>query len=311
MKDEIEQENHDARIAIARHLDRLEHRRAVITEALPALDLAISRATAALSALKAIPESPPAALSGIQSEGPENKGADLSAQKDDPAPDRSEVNATKTDQRNSSRGAEQQAVNGKPPAPRMADGSLMTKGEHVLRLWSQTSMSKDDIAKEARCALASVSAFVAVVRQAGDPRANARGFPAIENPKPAPAPAQAPPPAPKPINETPTAPSNPAPAVRAPAVAPEMNTGVVSIDMERYRILGPKGIWTCGKGIALTIARMNSGALLASEVLAKAGGWNSAERFDADSKFIRDRLADIGVRLITVPKIGHRIEVIA
>ena len=210
-------------------------------------------------------------------------------------------------------GAAPAVIDERPPQPiaQPAEAEI-TMGEQVLRLWSTTHMTREEISASVGCKLASVDAFLTTARSKGDRRGHARRtvtqtFGAVKKPDADRAP---------PISGF-SGPPRLLPAAGAQPAAPIPVTlngtfdamGVVAIDTRAHIIRGPLGDWQASAPVARTLKRMNDGMLYDRRTLLEAGPWPGEECFASQFPSMTRHLAAIGIELVDVKKAGCRIRV--
>lgn len=170
-----------------------------------------------------------------------------------------------------------------PPAEPPADDVLPSKGELVLDMWANTNFTAKLIAEKAGCAVGSVSAFVSIARKAGDPRAAARTPEALAQRRSAE----------RAVAEVKAAPD--------PAAAALIEPGdLIAVDIKLRRIHTRAGSYEVGGvNLARALDFMRGGSLYGFNVIAKRGGWPSADVARTALAFERKRLAEHGIDLWT------------
>jgi hypothetical protein len=283
-----------------------------VTQAPPACDVGAALTCSGERPPQPLPQ--PAILATAQNEEVVIQGADQQAQKEEAGHTAASAGGASAhekdaDPRNSSRSTGEVTLDA-PTVPVERTESPITMGEQVLRLWSTTYMSKEEIAEKVGCSRSSIEPFLTQARAKGDRRGYARraennSFGARVDPHreiEPPASGYSKPPVPRPLS--PLEPPAPKPVtLRGTFDA----MGVVAIDTKAHIIRGPLGDWQASAPVARTIKRMNSGGLFDRRTLLEAGPWPGEDSFSAQIPSITRHLAAIGVEFVDVKRAGCRI----
>ena len=204
-----------------------------------------------------------------------------------------------------------------PSAPLQAEDreKTITMGEQVIRLWSTTQMSREEIADAVGCKLDSIDSFLTQARAKGDRRGFARrtvtqtfgSVPDEIDEREPPVSGFA-----KPVTQAPFTPADLAPlmgiGMRPDAKITEAS--VVGIDPVGCIIRGPLADWTTDAPTMRTIRKMNvPGSLFDKKTLLEAGPWPGIETFERRLPMIKRHLAAIGVDFVDLKGAGCRIRV--
>lgn len=263
---------------------------------------------------KPIPQ--PAPFPSVQNEAEGIQGEDQRAQKGEALHPSLPAGAASAghwdaDPRNSSRApsAEPSCLAGgertEPPLPMK---------ERVVRLWSTTTMTREEIADQVGCKLGSVDAFLSQARAKGDRRGYARatttqtfmGVPdrdAAEREPPVLGLSR--PPEPKPFDRPKSEPLNPRPG-RLAGIVVDQPGSVVSIDLTNFVIVCPGGDWQTSRPIALVMERMRNGETFDHKTLADIGSMG-LETFKSSMPRWAEQLASRGVEFVSTKGVGCKI----
>lgn len=205
-----------------------------------------------------------------------------------------------------------------PPAAPPEDKPLVEPAlpmkEQVVRLWSTTDLTREEIAAQVGCKLGSVDAFLSQARAKGDRRGFARAtmtqtFGAVPErdagEREAPVSGLSKSPAPKPFDRPPSEPLNPRPG-RFAGVIITSPGDVVSIDLTNFVIVCPGGDWQTSRPIALVMERMRNGDTFDHKTLADIGSMG-LETFKSSMPRWTEQLAARGVEFISTKGVGCKI----
>lgn len=205
-----------------------------------------------------------------------------------------------------------------PPAAGDPNPALGIPGasDRALELWSTTDMLRGEIARQIGVSRTTVNNYLTAARAALDPRVIAGDSRRTPIPRsddlppsvvPAGPSAAERPPAVPPV-DTPIPAPKPAPPPQRTGAMPIEPGDLLAVDVKQKRIQTKAGAYEVGGvNLARALDLMKGGHLFGLDVIAKRGGWPTADVAKTALGFEKNRLAAHGIDLFLDAKVGARL----